>query len=179
MLTKIRLKDLGKRSVSDTVQNCSEIAPGDDGNAGTWLTLNVSEITYTLDSMLNDKAEINRFENNDQNEIFGLSEVDKLGIAVGVITLRGYLIGTETSDLQTFAKIVKMCKTQGVKMISGVDNTKFFLNYINYYDDYYANISKTANQVLDGIYVRIRSLRVSFDANKNTIEYTLELVETK
>jgi len=176
--TKVTLRDTGYRTVSGTGVE-TEKAPGDDEQPGTTLTLNVEEINYSIEVTMNDKPIPNRFENDDQTEIFGLSEVDVTGIAVPVITLRGVFDMTSESDRKLFAKLVKMTKTKGVKELSGVDASSLWLNYINYYDDYYANEAKTAGTIVPHLHVKVKAFSVNAPAGTKYARWSLELRETR
>jgi len=176
-LTKIKIKDTGKRRVSDATQNCTEIAPGDDGNPGSWLTLDVEEISMSLDVNTTNEPTL-KFENDDQNEIFGISEADTSSIGVPKWNIRGVLDLTKASDLKTFAKLLKMAKTQGVKQITGAGTAETWLNYVNYYDDYYADQSKSTATTIDAINVRFANITVNAPVGTNKFRYTLDLVET-
>lgn len=176
--TKVTLRDTGYRTVSGLGVE-SEKAPGDNDQPGTILTLNVEEINYGIDVSMNDKPIPNRFENDDQNEIFGLSEVDVTGIAVPVITLRGVFDMTSESDRKLFAKLVKMVKTKTIKELSGADASSLWLNYVNYFDNYYANEQKSENSIIQHLHVRIRSFSVNAPAGTKFARWSLELCETR
>ena len=189
-LTQIKIRDLGKRRVTSASAEETEKAPGDDGVAGSWLTLTVNEITYNLEVGTSDKPSLNRYENSSQTEIYGLSEIDTCGIKVPTITLRGSFDMTLASGRKTFAALVKIGKTKGIKGITGVTNTSMWLNFINYYDDYYCNTSKTAGAeavtnestttaaILSEIFVRVKSFNVPSTAQSNLAPWTLVLEET-
>jgi len=140
--------------------------------------MNVEEISYRIGVSANVNPSISKFENDDQTEIYGISEVQKAGIQIPIWTIRGVLDMTSTTDLKTFAALVKHTKTKGVKQLTGIDTSKSPINYINYYDDYYADQSKTANAVVDYIYVRIINFECTHSANTNMMRYTLTLRET-
>jgi len=178
VMEKIQIRDFGYRTAG-TVGLCTEIAPGDDGVAGTWLTLNAEEITYNITASINDKPVPNRFENDNQNEIFGLSEVDTAGINVPSITIRGAFNMESSADRLHFAKLVKMVKTQGVKELRGTATTNSWINYINYYDDYYAHQTKSTASVIDHIHVRIASFSVTASGEGKYAHYNLEMRESK
>ena len=171
--TKIKIKDTGKRRVSSASAEETEIV-----DSGAWITLNVTRITYGITCEVNDGSVISKFENNDVTEIYGGDEIDKMGINVPTWTMSIKIDTTSPTDLETFAKLVKLTKTKGVKMISGDDTSASIINYVNYYDDYFQDISKTANAINSGIYVRIKGLRVEEDANKKYSTVTLNLIET-
>ena len=173
----ITLRDTGYRTAAG-VGLCSEIAEGDSGTATT-LSINCNSIVYNIDIGSNDKAVPNRFENDDQNEIFGLSEVDSIGIGAPTFTIKGVFDIESSTDRLTFAKLVKMTKTQGVKELSGTPSTSSWINYINYYDDYYANQSKSASAVVEHIHVRISNFNVNAPSERNYASWNMTLKETK
>ncbi|MHA1852289.1 MAG: hypothetical protein ACTSUF_02155 [Candidatus Heimdallarchaeaceae archaeon] len=171
--TNIKIKDLGKRSVESASAEETEKV-----NNGNWIELKNVEIRYDIDSQLNDSPEISKFENDDQTEIYGIGECDKSGITLPKWTVSGVLKIGDSSDMRTFANLVKLVKTKGVKQITGVDTSKSLINYVNYFDDYIQDQSKTANSVNSGLYVRIKNLSVRVDANSEFARYTLVLIET-
>jgi hypothetical protein len=196
-LTTIKIRDLGKRRVVSASAEETEMAPGDAGTAGGWLTLNAEEVTYNLDVMTGDKTAITRFEgvrtdssSTRQAEIYGLTECDTSGIKVPSWTIRGVCDMTLTSGRKTFAALVKLCKTKGVKEITGTSPTLWFMNYVNFYDDYYCNTLKTAGTVtvtsettqdgalLSSLYVRVKSFTFPAMATGNQVHWTLVLNET-
>ncbi len=188
-LTKFKIRDTGKRRAGDTSAT-EEKAPGDDGVAGSWLTLDVEEISFDLSSQMDDTPELSQFEADDSSEIYGLSEVNKSGIGIPTWTLRGVIDFGKISGRKKFAALLKHVKTKGVKNLAGVDGTLSFINYINYYDDYYANVSKTAgtapvnneqlesNALIDFINVRIKEFTINPVATTNFVRWTLVLLET-
>ena len=171
--TQIKIKDTGKRRVSSSSAEETEIV-----DSGNWITLNVSRIQYNITGEVNDGAVISKFENDDVTEIYGSGEIDKFGINVPTWTLSIKIDTTSSTDLEMFAKLVKLTKTKGVKLISGVTTSASIINYVNYYDNYFQDISKTASAVNSGIYVRIKGLRIEEDANKKYSTVTLNLTET-
>ena len=178
VMTKITLKDTGYRTVSGLGEE-TEKAPGDDDQPGTTLTLNVEEISYGIPVRVNDAPIPNRFENDDQNEIFGLSEVDTIGVATPVWTIRGVFDMESESDRKLFAKLVKMAKTKGVKELTGVTPNASWINYINYYDDYYANESKGTATTISHVHVRVANFTVKAPATSKYARWSMELRETR
>jgi len=188
--TQIKIRDLGKRRVISASAEETEKAPGDDGIGGSWLTVNVNEITYNIEISTTDKPSISKYENNDQTEIYGLSEVDTSGIKVPTITLKGIFDMNTGAGRKLFAALTKIAKTKGIKGITGVTNTSMWLNFINYYDNYYCNTAKSAAQdpltdntvtsaaVLSEIYVRVKSFNVPSTAESNFAPWILVLEET-
>lgn len=181
---------MGKRRVTSASAEEPELAPGDGGQAGSALTLYGVELTYNIGVSTSDDPSLSRYENYDQDEIFGLSEVDTSGIKVPSITVRGAFDQTSYSGRKLFAALAKMAKTKGIKALSGTDKTKLWLNYINYYDDYYCNSSKSAgteavtstaitSAAIPGtIYVRINDFTVNANATTQYAQYTLTMNET-
>jgi hypothetical protein len=182
--------DTGKRRVVSASAEETEMAPGDNGTAGSALTLYNAEITYNIGVSTSNEPSLSRYENKDQTEIYGLSEQYTSGIKVPTITIRGAFDMTTNSGRKTFAALAKMAKTKGIKTISGTDKTLMWLNYLNYYDNYYCNQSKTAgtesvtgtaitsDAILGQIYVRITDFTVPASAESNLAPYTLTMVET-
>lgn len=189
-LTTIVLTDTGKRRVTSASAEETEMAPGDNGTAGAGLTLYGVEITYNMDTNASDEPSLSRYENADQTEIYGLSESDTSGIKIPGIVIRGVFDMTTNSGRKLFAALVKMTKTKGVKTLSGTTNTSMWLNYLNYYDNYYCNVAKTAGTesvtgtaltsaaVLSSVNVRIKNLMVNGQAEGNYANWTLTLLET-
>lgn len=196
-LTTLRLRDLGKRRVVSSSAEETEMAPGDTGVAGAWLTLNAEEVIYNIDVSTSDKAALTRFEgirtdssSTRQAEIYGLTECDTSGIKVPSWTIRGVCDITLTSGRKMFAALVKLCKTKGIKEMSGTSATLWFGNYVNFYDDYYCNVSKTAGTatvtsettqdgaLLSSIYVRVKSFTFPAQATGNMVHWALILNET-
>lgn len=180
-MTQIKICDSGQRRVSSTAGVETEIAPGDGDVAGAELTLNVEEITYSLGSQSDDTPTPNKYEGasgGTATEIFGVSEVDKTGIKIPVWTIRGVFDTTSSSDLKTFAKLVKMSKTKGYKYVTGAATANCWLNYVNYYDDYYAGVSKSTATTLGSLNVRIANFTVNAPPKTNYARWTLELRET-
>ena len=191
------MRDLGKRRVTSASAEETEKAPGNDGVAGSWLTLYLEEVIYNLEVNTSDKGALTRFEGlrtdssaTRQAEIYGLTECDTSGIKVPTWTLRGTCDLTLTSGRKMFAALVKMCKTKGVKEISGTSATLWFGNYINFYDDYYCNTAKTLGTatvtsettqdgaLLSGIYVRVKSFTFPAQATGNIVHWSMVLNET-
>jgi hypothetical protein len=196
-VTTIKIRDLGKRRVVSASAEETEMAPGDAGTAGGWLTLYPEEVTYNLDVVTSDKAALTRFEGvrsdsgaTRQAEIYGLSECDTSGIKVPTWTIRGVCDITVTSGRKLFAALVKLCKTKGIKEISGTSATLWFGNYVNFYDDYYCNTAKTAGTaavtaettqdaaLLSSIYVRVKSFTFPAMAEGKYVHWSLVLNET-
>lgn len=171
--TNIKIKDLGKRSVESASAEESEIV-----NSGNWVELKNVEIIYDISSQINDSAEISKFENDDSTEIYGIGECDKSGINLPKWTITGVIKIGNSTDMQMFANLVKLVKTKGVKQITGADTSKSLINYINYFDDYIQDQSKTASSVNSGLYVRIKSLTVRANPNSEFATYSLSVVET-
>lgn len=174
---KIGLRDTGYRTVSG-LGSCSVVARGDDDVSGGTLTLDVTNFSYTIQSNNNDEVTPNKFENNDHNKIFGLTEVDKIGISVPVWDISGVLNIETTEGKKTFAKLIQMCKTLGVKELTGIPGTASIINYVNYYDDYYADQSKSTANVVDHIHGRIQNFNIPIDANRKEAKWTITFQES-
>lgn len=175
--TTITLRDTGYRTAG-SVGALTEVAWGDSGTATT-LTLKVTDINYNIDVGSNTKAVPNRFENNDQTEIFGLVEVDSIGIGVPTITLTGAFNMESSDDRLVFAKLISMTKTLGVKEFSGTPAATSWINFINYYDDYYAHEAKSTAAVVEHVHVKITNFNVKAPASTNMATWSLTLRETK
>lgn len=171
--TAIKIKDLGKRRVESASAEETEIV-----NSGEWITLNASRIVYDIDTELDTNAEISKFENDDKTEIYGICERDKSGVLIPKWTIKLHLDTTSTSDLQTFANLVRLSKSKGVKQITGVTPASSILNYVNYYDDYFQDQSKSGSAVNSGIYCRMGPLKVEDNADKKYANVTIVLYET-
>ena len=193
----MKIHDTGKRRVISGSAEETELAPGDDGVGGSWLTLYNAEVIYNLDVNTVDKPALTRYEGvrtdssaTRQAEIYGLTETDTSGIKVPTWTIRGVCDISLTSGRKLFAALVKMCKTKGVKQISGTSATLWFGNYINFYDDYYCNTLKILGTatvtsettqdgaLLSGIYVRVKSFTFPANANSKYVTWSLVLTET-
>lgn len=176
--TSITLRDMGYRTAG-TAGSVSVRAVGDNDNAGSALTLEAVDVRYTITEVLNDKNVPNRFENNDQNEIFGLSEVDAVGVGVPTWNVEGVFDMESTDGRKMFAKLVMFTKTQGVKELSGVNTANCWVNYLNYYDDYYAGQAKATGTTIDHVHVRVKNFNVRGNAGRKYAKWTMELRETK
>ena len=171
--TGIKIKDTGKRRVESASAEETEKV-----NGGNWITLKPKSITYDITPLVNNRPALSKFENDDATEIYGVSEIDKIGIGIPTWTIQIGLDTTSTSDLQTFANLVRLCKTKGVKQITGVDDSKSIINWVNYYDDYFQDQSKSSSGTLSELWVRIAGLKIRETADKKYSVATLTLFET-
>lgn len=177
ILKTIKLVDTGYRTVSGE-GTCSVVAVGDSEVAGGTLTVDVDMIDYNFQTLLNSRDKPGKYENNDQNEVYGLTKVDKVGISVPKIKISGVADSETTAGCKMLAKIVMMAKTHGVKKLTGEEPSESWINYINYYDDYYADSSKSASSNIDEIYVIIENIDINSSADHNLVSWSLEMRET-
>lgn len=142
------------------------------------LQLDITEFRMSLGGMLQDQPTAIKYEADDQTGIWGLSEVDQTGTGIPSWTIRGTNDFTRTSGLERFSKIIQSTRTKGLKLIRGADKSKAFLNYINFFDDSYADVSKSRKVVIDGILVRIKLFELNPKASSSHSTWGLTLAET-
>jgi len=168
--TKITLSDTGKRRVSS--------ASAEETTTATSVTLNVTSVSYSIGKGIKTQPTLSKSENDDSTLVMGISETQLQGVTDSEININGVLDGTSTTDLIAFGDLVRHCKTRGVKKLTGVTPASCPLNYLNYRDTYFQDVSKTAATVNAGVYVRIKAFRFTQGAGRKYTSYTLTCVET-
>lgn len=164
----VKITDTGKRRViSGSAEETRLVAFGAE------ITLKGVEVVLEIEAMVNDAPQPNKFESNDQTQVWGLPEIDAVGMQSPKWTIRGALDMNDTNDMILFSQILRCLKTKGVKLLKCN-----MASYVAYEDSSYCDMAKTMNATITGVYVRPTSFTATQTAESNIINYTIELRES-
>lgn len=177
-MTTIQIRDTGKYRVSDTSPPPGEvIARGDDGQAGSWLTLKGVELSVDFGCNIDDTPIPGKKKNNLDTQAYTFAEVDFVSVTNPSWTLRGVFNCKDQEDMKKMGRLIFMTQTKGYKEIRApLDSVRTDIISYSKYGEREAN--NQTPYVIDTLNVRIESLSISQRPNTNLIDYTLKFVET-
>jgi len=158
--TSITIKDSGYRQVPTTGSET------DKTNSGSAITLKAISLKLDISALINDEA-TKQFASDDDTKKFDFGEVDKNGINMPIWRVDGILDMDQSSDRIVLANLYDLVLTKGFKIIETTDNAinRIFLRW-------------THTTPVTSINVRVKSFSAKQKAGRNTVDYTLNFVET-
>lgn len=177
-MTTIQIRDTGKYRVSDVSPPPGEkIAPGDDGVAGSWLTLKGVELSVDFGCNIEVSAIPGKKLNDLDSQAYTFAEVDFTSIENPSWTLNGVFNAKDPEDMKKLGRLIYFTRTKGYKELRApLDATRTDIISYSKYGEREAN--NQTPYIIDIINIRIESLSIRQRPDSNLIEYTLKFVET-
>tara|TARA_R100001530_G_scaffold82178_1_gene57316 strand:+ start:232 stop:819 length:588 start_codon:yes stop_codon:yes gene_type:complete len=183
----VMIKDTGKYYIGTTATANQVIAKGDDGVAGTDLTLKGVEINYVMKPMTDDsptpglkRGDPSLTANYDELE-WREGDIDQTGVENPEWKIKGVLFLNVEDDMKTFGRLINMVKTKGYKELTseGSSISDYAMPLVNY-SQYDHTGDAGAITTINTINVRIVGFQTKYGIGKKNmkkLDYTLELKE--
>jgi hypothetical protein len=174
---EVKIKDTGKYSVGASVVDGEKRAAGDDGVAGTELTLNGVQVSLNQNVMTSDDSIVNKKKSNTSTEAYDFGEADTSGINIPVWSVQGHILRTNETEMKALGRLLYMCRTKGYKELYSSTGNGFYdiIVYSKYGE---REAASESTKTVTYINVRIKSLSITQTADRKGFRYTLNLVET-